>query len=313
VKLGNLKIGVRLGLLSAMFFVALLIVGFVGWRALDEGNTRASDAMARLVAMGRASDTARSAQVDFKIQVQEWKNILVRGDDQAALDKYRAAFIKAGSTTRDDLVKLNDMLGKLAIATPMVADAMQTQDALTKRYLTALEQFDPAQASSADKVDALVKGVDREPTHKIDDIVAFIGKHAQDLALRIENENAAAHHRATLTMAGALALVLAIGSIAVLWLIRSITLPLYAAVTVAQTVAAGDLRTDVHAESTDEIGDLLHALAKCRTTFPASWAGCATVRWPYTQHPQKLPPATWTSHLAPSSKPAPSRKRRHQW
>ena len=99
-----------------MFFVALLIVGFVGWRALDEGNTRASAAMARLVAMGQASDTARSAQVDFKIQVQEWKNILVRGDDQAALDKYRAAFIKAGSTTRDDLGKLNDMLGNLAIS-----------------------------------------------------------------------------------------------------------------------------------------------------------------------------------------------------
>lgn len=262
MKLGNLKIGVRLGLSSAMFFVALLIVGFVGWRALDEGNTRASAAMARLVAMGQASDTARSAQVDFKIQVQEWKNILVRGDDQAALDKYRAAFIKAGSTTRDDLGKLNDMLGNLAIATPMVADAMQTQDALTKRYLTALEQFDPAQASSADKVDALVKGVDREPTRKIDDIVAYIGKHAQDLAVRIETENAAAHHRATLTIAGALALVLAIGSIRVLWLIRSITLPLYAAVTVAQTVAAGDLRTDVHAESTDEIGDLLHALSQ---------------------------------------------------
>lgn len=182
--------------------------------------------MARLVAMGQASDTARSAQVDFKIQLQEWKNILVRGDDQADLDKYRAAFIKAGNTIRDDLVKLNDMLGNLAIATPMVADAMQTQDALTKRYLTALEQFDPAQASSAEKVDALVKGVDRKPTRKIDDIGAYIGKQAQYLAVRIETENAAAHHCATLTMAGSLALVLAIVSIAVLWLIRSITVPL---------------------------------------------------------------------------------------
>ena len=69
MKLGNLKIGVRLGVLSGLFFTALLIVGFVGWRALDEGNTRASAAMARLVAMGQASDTARSAQVAFKIQV----------------------------------------------------------------------------------------------------------------------------------------------------------------------------------------------------------------------------------------------------
>lgn len=262
VKLGNLKIGVRLGVLSGLFFTALLIVGFVGWRALDEGNTRASAAMARLVAMGQASDTARSAQVAFKIQVQEWKNILVRGHDQAAFDKYRAAFIKGGNATSEDLVKLNGMLGKLYIATPMVDDALRTQDALTKRYLTALEQFDPAQTLSADKVDALVKGVDREPTRKIDDIVAYIGKQAQELALRIQTENASAHRHATLTMAVALALVLAIGSVTVLWLIRSITLPLYAAVAVAQTVAAGDLRTDVRADSTDEIGDLLHALGR---------------------------------------------------
>ena len=152
------------------------------------------------------------------------------------------------------------MLDKLAIATPMVDDALRTQDALTKRYLTALEQFDPAQATSADKVDALVQGADREPTRKIDDIVAYIGKHAQDLSTQIEAENAAAHQRATLTIALALALVLAIGSITVLWLIRSITLPLYAAVAVAQTVAAGDLRTEVRSDTTDEIGDLLQAL-----------------------------------------------------
>jgi len=260
VKLGNLKIGVRLGLLSALFFIALLIVGVVGWRAVDAGNTRASAAMARLVAMAEASDTARSAQVAFKIQVQEWKNILVRGDDQDTLDKYRNAFIKGGNTTRAELASLDAMLDKLAIATPMVDDALRTQDALTKRYLTALEQFDPAQATSADKVDALVQGADREPTRKIDEIVDYIGKQAQELTKRIEADNAAAHQRATLTIALALALVLAIGSITVLWLIRSITLPLYAAVAVAQTVAAGDLRTEVRADTTDEIGDLLQAL-----------------------------------------------------
>ena len=260
VKLGNLKIGVRLGLLAALFFFALLIVGFVGWRALDAGNTRASAAMVRLGAMGQASDTARSAQVEFKIQIQEWKNILVRGDDQETLDKYRAAFIKGGDATRADLARLATMLDQLAIATPMVNDALRTQEGLTARYLKALEQFDPAQATSADKVDALVKGADREPTRKIDDIVAYIGQQAQDVAQQIEADNAAAHQRATLMIALALGLVLVIGSVTVLWLIRSITLPLYAAVAVAQTVAAGDLRTEVRSDTADEIGDLLQAL-----------------------------------------------------
>ena len=44
------------------------------------------------------------------------------------------------------------------------------------------------------------------------------------------------------------------------WLIRSITLPLGAAVGIAQQVAAGDLRAVVADGSRDEIGDLLRAL-----------------------------------------------------
>ncbi|MET0321346.1 MAG: HAMP domain-containing protein, partial [Duganella sp.] len=260
MKLGNVKIGMRLGLLAGMFFIALLLVGWVGWRALDEGNTRASAAMARLVSMSQAIDTARSAQVEFKIQVQEWKNILVRGNDPEAFARYRAAFIKGGDSTRAELARLDVLLGKLGISTPQVADAISTQEGLTRRYLEALAQFDPAKTTSSGIVDALVKGMDREPTRKIDDIVAYIGKQAQDLATRIEADNAAAHRQATLAIAMALILVLAVGSVTVLWLIRSITAPLYAAVGVAQTVAAGDLRTEVTATTRDEIGDLLRAL-----------------------------------------------------
>jgi methyl-accepting chemotaxis protein-1 (serine sensor receptor) len=267
VKLGNLKIGIRLGLLSVLFFIALLIVGWVGWRALDQGNTRASAAMTRLVAMGQASDTARSAQVEFKIQVQEWKNILVRGNDPEAFKRYRAAFVKGGETTRAELARLGGMLDQLGIATPLVSEAISTQEGLVRRYLEALEKFDPAQTTSAGVVDVLVKGMDREPTRKIDDIVAYIGKQAQDVAKQIEAENAAAHRNATFAIALALALVLAIGSVTVLWLIRSITRPLYAAVEVAQTVASGDLRTEVRVTTRDEIGDLLQALGQMQNNL----------------------------------------------
>ena len=258
--LANLKIGVRLGLLGGFFFVALLVVAFGGWRALESSNQRSADAVQRSVAMGQAIDTARSAQVEFKIQVQEWKNTLLRGNDKAQFDKYSQAFVKGGETTRGELQRLNTLLAGLKLSTPLVDEAIQTQKQLVERYMAALKQYDPANPDSAHVVDGLVKGMDREPTKKIDDIVAFIGAQAHKLATDIDAENDVADKRATTTMLITVVLTLVVGSAIVWSLIKSITVPLNAAVGLAQTVAAGDLRTEVHARTADEIGDLLRAL-----------------------------------------------------
>jgi methyl-accepting chemotaxis protein-1 (serine sensor receptor) len=260
MKLANLKIGVRLGLLGGFFFVALLIVAFGGWRAMESSNARSADAMQRLVAMSQAIDTARSAQVEFKIQVQEWKNTLLRGNDPAQFDKYSKAFVKGGETTRAELQRLGNLLGKLGISTPLVEEAIQTQKQLVERYMAALQKYDVANPDSAHVVDGLVKGMDREPTKKIDDIVAFIGERAHQLAADIDAANDAADKRTTMTMLATVIVTLVVGCVAVWSLIKSITGPLNEAVGMAQTVASGDLRTEVTANSADEIGDLLRAL-----------------------------------------------------
>ena len=260
MKLADLKIGVRLGLLGAFFFIALAIVATGGWRALDASNANSEQALRRSLAISQAIDTARGAQVEFKIQVQEWKNILIRGNDPALLERYTQAFVKAGEATRADLQKLAAMLTALQLDTPLVDDAIKTQSELATRYLAALEQYDAANPDSAKVVDNLVKGLDREPTKKIDDIVAYIGKESARLMEQMAAESRIAHARATLAMGATVAVTLVVGCVTVFWLIKSITVPLQAAVGVAQTVAGGDLRSEVRVGGKDEIGELMGAL-----------------------------------------------------
>jgi len=68
---GNLKIGVRLALLGCFFLLALLFVGYQGWSAISFVKARNGESMVRSVDLTQAVDTARSAQVEFKVQVQE--------------------------------------------------------------------------------------------------------------------------------------------------------------------------------------------------------------------------------------------------
>ncbi|SDH23997.1 methyl-accepting chemotaxis protein [Janthinobacterium sp. YR213] len=260
MQLANLKISVRLGLLGAFFFLALVFVGARGWSALDAASARSADAMQRSVALTEAVDAARSAQVEFKIQVQEWKNILLRGGDAAAFQRYREAFVASGAQTRKELKSLQAMMGALKLDTAPVEHALQAHDALGVSYLAALQKYDGARADSAQAVDALVKGMDREPTRQIDAIVATIGKQSHSLMAQMKEQDAAAHRNASIAMLATVLVTLVVGSVTVWWLIRSITVPLGAAVGIAQQVAAGDLRAVVADGSRDEIGDLLRAL-----------------------------------------------------
>ncbi|AYM78058.1 HAMP domain-containing protein [Janthinobacterium agaricidamnosum] len=260
MQLANLKISVRLGLLGAFFFLALVFVGARGWSALDAASARSNEAMQRSVALTEAVDAARSAQVEFKIQVQEWKNILLRGGDAAAFQRYREAFVASGAQTRKELKGLQAMMEALKLDTAPVERALQAHDALGVSYLAALQKFDGARADSAQTVDALVKGMDREPTRQIDAIVAAIGKQSHGLMAQMKEQDDAAHRSASIAMLVTVLVTLVVGSVTVWWLIRSITVPLGAAVGIAQQVAAGDLRAVVAGGSRDEIGDLLRAL-----------------------------------------------------
>ncbi|SDA44378.1 MULTISPECIES: methyl-accepting chemotaxis protein [unclassified Janthinobacterium] len=75
-------------------------------------------------------------------------------------------------------------------------------------------------------------------------------------ALAIE----AANERSFTLLLTLCALVVALGSVCAWLITRSITVPLQAAVKVAETVADGDLRTHFGPAASDEIGDLMRAL-----------------------------------------------------
>ena len=260
MSISNLKIAARLAVLGLFFLAALLIVGLGGWRALTSSGAGSANALQQSATLTEAVDTARSAQVEFKIQVQEWKNILLRGTDPAQLEKYTAAFKKSGEQTNAELRKVNNVLDRLGLHTALVTEAIAAHEELGKTYLAALAKFDPARADSYKDIDALVKGKDREPTKKIDGIVEYIGVQSAALMVNMHKQRADTERATSIGLAVTMLITVVVGAAIMVWLVRSITTPLNEAVDIARIVASGDLSTHIKVRGSDEIGMLLKSL-----------------------------------------------------
>lgn len=137
---------------------------------------------------------ASGAETNFKQQVQEWKNILIRSGDPALFKKYLAAFGKEESEVQKRLTSLKALMvkqPKLAVTAAQVGALLATHKELGEKYRDALNRYDPADPDvSAHTVDALVKGVDRAPTDQMEALVTrlndFTVKNIADYKKELE-------------------------------------------------------------------------------------------------------------------------------
>src|SRR5690606_15050207 len=248
----------RLIFLGTFLIIGAIALGLTGWATLKKVNALTTTSLEQSANMEHAVDVARKAQVDFKIQIQEWKNTLLRGHDPQAFNKYRSSFIKYGADTQKGLADLKVIFGKLGLDSTEVDATSQALAQLNEKYLLALQQYEGA--DGAKTVDALVKGMDREPTAKMDRIVDAV--NASSVQIRAQNHAAlnADISAAKTTMVTGVIILTLLGAALTYWIISSVIRPLNRAIEIARTVAAGDLTTKIEVVSRDETGALLRAL-----------------------------------------------------
>ena len=191
---------------------------------------------------------------DFKTQVQEWKNVLLRGKDPKQLERYWAAFQKheenVAVATQKLATRLPDEESRTLISRFDAAHKQMGVD-----YRKGLDAFKTAGFEPA-AGDAAVKGMDRAPAALLDEARKKIASSTA------ASEANASEHRQQAIIAGIALMVagLAAAVTAGLLLTRAIVRPIAEAVTIAERVARGDLTGRIDAAGNDEIGKLLHAL-----------------------------------------------------
>jgi signal transduction histidine kinase len=175
---------------------------------------------------------ARRMQVEFKRQVQEWKDILLRGFNPEDLAKYTQQF-----QAQDETV--NQIANSLVTASTdaaMRVEFAQFRDAhnqLDAKYQESLTVFVASKGTDPRTSDRMVRGLDRPPTALLDGIVDRL---VADVAASAKQQKAAAAARERAVVMTAAATLLGV-LVALIFLIARITRPLRQLTEAAERVA----------------------------------------------------------------------------
>jgi methyl-accepting chemotaxis protein len=212
------------------------------------------------------ADKARLLQLTFKKQVQEWKDILLRGSDPEMLAKYDKNF-HARSADVDRLAQeIADGSSDQQIR-DVAKNFLEEHGRMNSAYGTALTAFKADEKKNAHTPDAAVKGIDRGPTDSLDKIVERTANLVAE-AQKLESERVASSQRFTVLL-----LLLSGGALSVagVLLVRSISRRLKSSLDTVQLVAAGDLTHTVDAgDSKDEIAVLMNCIEEMRNSLSST-------------------------------------------
>jgi methyl-accepting chemotaxis protein len=259
--MNNWNIRRRLAALVAFAAIALLTVGAFSLYQAERLHDRLVATLARHGDIAAATDQARAAQVHFKTQVQEWKDILIRGKDPAAFDKHLAGFNAQNGKTLEALALMKTAAARLSADRELKVDEIvETFSRLAPTYLEALKSYDRNAADPASAVDKAVRGIDRAPTAAIGALVTSM----QRIASESEKQEVAAAEEIrhavivglVLFICGAVVVLLGLALV----IVRSITRPLsHLETTMVRIAADNDLTIRAEIVHADEIGRMADA------------------------------------------------------
>ncbi|MGE4473575.1 MAG: methyl-accepting chemotaxis protein [Sulfuricurvum sp.] len=198
-------------------------------------------------------DTARSIQVAFKKQVQEWKNILLRGEKPEKYEKYLKNFIKQEETVQQEIKALKLITENPKIVA-MIDDFAKAHTVLGKEYRQGLSAFDNATSEKYKVGDKAVDGIDRAPTDKLDALVKVYQKEYEAL-----NDTITSETKVIKTIIWGVALVIiGILSGGILMLTRSIVTSVKIAEKGCETIVlTKELNKPIPIAHNDEIGQVI--------------------------------------------------------
>lgn len=192
--------------------------------------------------------------IQFKKQVQEWKNVLLRGADSQKLEKYWGEFEQTEAAIQRSGAELQQQLD--GQAKQLVTRFLQTHRSMGVEYRKGLEAF---KASGFDHQagDRAVAGIDRAPTQLLEQAAGEIRRQTIDTA-----DLTIAESRGSLKLSATILVVVFILTAAtiLLFINAQVVRPAITIQNLLKQIADGDLSQTVEIGNRDEFGRIAESV-----------------------------------------------------
>ncbi|MFZ6846980.1 methyl-accepting chemotaxis protein [Undibacterium sp. RuRC25W] len=250
--MNNIKIGTRLGFGFGSIILLLIIIAFVSIHRLKSGNEKTEE-----IVKDRYAKIMLAVQIKGNVdtEARNLRNALL-----ATTPEERKRFIDLAVEAAKKNAEILPHLEQV-INTPRGKELFDAMADARSKYRVAAEQ-ELKQIENGEKEKAtefLFKEV-IPPQNALFGAIDKFYEFQAELMDRVATTALDQANSATILVIVLSAIAAVLASAIGIFIARSITRPLNEAVKVAQTVAAGDLTSNIEVTSTDETGQLLQAL-----------------------------------------------------
>lgn len=207
-----------------------------------------------------AERTALTLNIEFKRQVQEWKNVLLRGKDPKQLKKYWGKFQaqeeKVQTISNELILLLNDYPEQLKIAKNFKVDHLE----MGQKYQLGFDAFVAANfdIKTGDKA---VSGIDRSPSAQVEELSKTLATISQDKRTSVSDK---VQSSIVWTLGTLIIILIVIAIMASSLINRLIISPLLSLINSVSELAKGKIIDDIELNRNDELGELSHATQSLR-------------------------------------------------
>lgn len=154
--------------LAGVMFLCIFAIALTGLFGIWYSHEQSRQALGSLSALTRLIDSARQAQVEFKIQVQDWKNLLLRGQDAGDFADYSRKFADQDRLVQSALAAVRDSAALPPDLREEAASLAVDHARLLPKYQAAAAAYSSTEPATIFSVDRSVRGIDQKLNDRID-------------------------------------------------------------------------------------------------------------------------------------------------